>query len=183
LLPIDALIWEHRLIERMLLPMKKELSKMSQTKEVDSSFIDTLIDFIRTYVDGCHHGKEERILFRELAKKKLANEHDKMMKQLIREHVYARATTRNLEKAKESCVEDNPQSLKDVLKSLKDLAELYPKHIEKEDKKFFYPSMEYFTAQEQEAMLQEFWEFDRKIIHEKYKKALDEMEKAALNRP
>jgi hemerythrin-like domain-containing protein len=183
LLPIDALIWEHRLIERMLLPMKKEMSKMSQTKEVDSGFIDALIDFIRAYVDGCHHGKEESILFRELAKRKLANGHAEMMKQLVREHVYARATTRNLEKAKESYAEGNPESLKDVLKSLKDLAELYPKHIEKEDTKFFHPSMEYFTAQEQEAMLQEFWEFDRKMIHEKYKKALDEMEKMTPNQP
>jgi hemerythrin-like domain-containing protein len=183
LLPIDALIWEHRSIERMLLPIKKELSKMSHTKEVDSSFVDALIDFIRTYVDGCHHSKEESILFRELAKKKLANEHAEMMKQLIKEHVYARAATRNLEKAKKSYIEGNPDSLKDVLKSLKDLAELYPKHIEKEEKKFFHPSMEYFTAQEQEAMLQEFWEFDRKMIHEKYKKALDEMEKMAINQP
>ena len=183
MLPIDALIWEHRSIERMLLPIKKEMSRISQTREVDSSFIDTLIDFIRTYVDGCHHGKEERILFRELAKRKLANEHAEMMKQLITEHIYARATTRNLEKAKESYVEGNPESPKDVLKCLKDLAELYPKHIEKEDTKFFHPSMEYFTAQEQEAMLQEFWEFDRKMIHEKYKKAFDEMEKKSLNQP
>lgn len=183
MLPIDALIWEHRSIERMLLPIKKELSKMRQTREVDSSFVETLVDFIRTYVDGCHHGKEESILFRELAKKKLANEHAEMMKQLVREHVYARGTTRDLEKAKESYVEGNSESLEDVLKSLKDLAELYPKHIEKEDAKFFHPSMEYFTTQEREAMLQEFWEFDRKMIHKKYEKVLDEMEKMAVNQP
>jgi hemerythrin-like domain-containing protein len=119
LLPIDALIWEHRSIERMLLPIKRELSKMSRTREVDSGFVDILVDFIRTYVDGCHHDKEESILFRELAKKKLANEHAKMMKQLVKEHVYARGTTRELEKAKESYVGGNPESLENVLKSLK----------------------------------------------------------------
>jgi hypothetical protein len=43
--------------------------------------------------------------------------------------------------------------------------------------------MEYFTAQEREAMLKEFWEFDRKMIHEKYEKVLDKMEKTVLNQP
>jgi hemerythrin-like domain-containing protein len=177
LLPVDALIWEHRTIERMILPMKKELSKMSDTKEVDSTFIDLAVDFIRNYADRCHHGKEEGILFRELGKKRLSNEHVVMMKELVREHVHARLTTRNLEKAKESYIGGNPESLKDVLKLLNDLSEFYPKHIAKEDERFFYPCMKYFALQEQEAMLQEFWDFDRKLIHEKYSKVLDEMEK------
>jgi hypothetical protein len=33
--------------------------------------------------------------------------------------------------------------------------------------------MEYFTKEEQDEMLGEFWEFDRKMIHEKYTKVLD----------
>jgi len=41
-------------------------------------------------------------------------------------------------------------------------------HIEKEDKRFFHPIMNYFSRQEMDAMLQEFEEFDRKVIHEKY---------------
>ena len=53
-------------------------------------------------------------------------------------------------------------------------------HAHKEDTSFFGPSMEYFTAQELDAMLREFGEFDRKIIHERYAKMLDELEKSAL---
>jgi hypothetical protein len=52
--------------------------------------------------------------------------------------------------------------------------------MEREDKKFFYPSIGYFTQQEQEARLQEFWDFDRKLIHEKYTKVLDEIERITL---
>ena len=70
-------------------------------------------------------------------------------------------------------------SQEDVYKFMDDLIEFYPMHTEKEDKKFFGPSMQYFTAQEQEAMLNEFGEFDRKIIHEHYAKVLDELEKPA----
>ena len=37
--------------------------------------------------------------------------------------------------------------------------------------------MAYFTPQEQEKTLQEFYAFDRKLIHETYTKKVDEMEK------
>jgi len=33
-----------------------------------------------------------------------------------------------------------------------------------------------FLAQEQEAMLQEFWEFDRKLIHENYRNIVEKIE-------
>lgn len=36
--------------------------------------------------------------------------------------------------------------------------------------------MDYFTRQKQDAMLQEFWEFDRKLIHEKYQKVGEKFE-------
>jgi hemerythrin-like domain-containing protein len=176
LMPIDHLMQEHRIIERMIPPIQNELSRIKETKTVNPEFINITIDFIRTYVDHCHHGKEEGILFRELAKKTLSSEHGTMMKELINEHVYARTTTANLEKAKDTYVNGNAEALNDVWKFLNDLAEFYPKHIKKEDKKFFIASMEYFTPREQETMLQEFWDFDRKLIHQKYTKTVAEME-------
>jgi len=179
LLPVDLLVQEHRIIERMVPPIKKNIARMKETNEVNPNFIDVTVDFIRTYADHCHHGKEEGVLFRELAKKSLSEEHAATMRELIEEHVYARKTTRNLESAKDRFINGNPETLKDVRKFLTDLAEFYPKHIEKEDTKFFYPVMAYFTPQEQETMLQEFYDFDRKLIHEKYTKTIAEMEKMA----
>ncbi|MCJ7619462.1 MAG: cation-binding protein, partial [Anaerolineae bacterium] len=55
-----------------------------------------------------------------------------------------------------------------VVSALQDLVEFYPAHIEKEDKRFFVPCMKYFSRQEQDEMLKEFWEFDKRLIHEKY---------------
>jgi hemerythrin-like domain-containing protein len=57
------------------------------------------------------------------------------------------------------------------------LVTLYPAHIEKEDKRFFYPCLEYFSREEQDKMLAEFWEFDRKMIHEKYQNVIASWEK------
>ncbi len=52
----------------------------------------------------------------------------------------------------------------------------YPVHIEKEDKHFFLPCLGYFSKEEQDIMLGEFWEFDRKMIHEKYRKVVETRE-------
>src|SRR4030067_3727335 len=179
MLPIEALKQEHRLIERIISQMRKELLSMKSTNEVNSKLIDLAVDFIWVYADRCHHGKEEGVLFRELSSKPMSSEHAVMMRELILEHVYARRTTDNLSKAKARYVKGDNEARNDVWKLLNDLVEFYPRHIEKEDKTFFYPSMNYFSPQEQAAMLGEFWDFDRKIIHEQYAKVLDELEKAA----
>jgi hypothetical protein len=61
---------------------------------------------------------------------------------------------------------------------LSSLAErFHPTYIEKKDKHFFLPAMEYFSKEGQDAALQECWEFDRKLIHEKYLQGVERCEK------
>lgn len=168
MMPVGPLMKEHRLIERMIRLMEKELGGLSAGEELDPGFIDIAVDFIRTYADRCHHGKEEDILFRDLANKPLSAEQSRTMRELIEEHVYGRKTTAALVAAKERDLQGDEQAIDAVTRTLRDLVEFYPVHIEKEDKHFFLPCMEHFTRQEQEEMLAEFWEFDRALIHEKY---------------
>ena len=82
MLPIGPLMIEHRLIERMISVISKELSSIETKREINEAFIGTAVDFIRTYADRCHHGKEEDILFRELGKKRLSNKHKQIMEEL-----------------------------------------------------------------------------------------------------
>ena len=66
----------------------------------------------------------------------------------------------------------------DIQNQLSKLIDLYPKHIEKEDKRFFVPVMDYFNDQEQKEMLEQMREFDKKLIHEKYEKVIEGLAKA-----
>jgi hemerythrin-like domain-containing protein len=179
--PIGPLMREHRLIERMVALLNKELKQLTEKKETDVEFLMVAVDFIHTYADRTHHGKEEDILFRELAKKRLSPEHKKTMNELIEEHASARRMTRNLANARESYVKGSLGSVKDIVAFIRELVDFYPQHIEKEDKHFFYPCLEYLSKQEQDDMLQEFWEFDRKLIHEKYENVVGELEKEKSN--
>ncbi len=176
MMPIGLLMKEHRVIERMIKLMQEELQKIAKLKKADVIFIDKALDFIKTYADKCHHGKEEDILFRDLLKKRLLAEHKKTLNELIEEHIYARKTTKSLRDAKERYVKGDKEALDDIKDFIQALVELYPRHIEKEDKRFFLPVMGYFDKKEQEAMLCEFGEFDRNLIHEKYKAIVKDIE-------
>ncbi len=169
------LMIEHRLIERMLSFIKDALVQIESNQKVDPLFVDTAVDFIRMYADRTHHGKEEDILFRNLDKRPLSAEDRRMMKELIEEHLFGRQTTKALVEANTRYRNGDKSALSDIVRTLQALAEFYPKHIEKEDKIFFPASRSYFTEKEDQAMLAEFWEFDRKMIHEKYKTVVEEL--------
>jgi hemerythrin-like domain-containing protein len=170
------LMIEHRLIERMLSVIKVALSKIELKHEIDPLFVDIAVDFIRVYADRTHHGKEEEILFRELKNKPLSGEDQQVLNELIKEHMLGRQTTEALVIANTRYRNGDKTALADIVDKFKTLIEFYPKHIEKEDKKFFPASRAYFSDQEDQDILSEFWEFDRKMIHEKYKSVVDGLE-------
>jgi hemerythrin-like domain-containing protein len=179
MMPIAPLMIEHRLIERMLAVARRELERFNREKRLDPAFVRELVDFIRTYADRCHHGKEEDILFRDLAAKELTPELRNITEELISEHKWARGQTRDLAEANERYAGGDDSSFVTVLARLNALSEFYPKHIEKEDKHFFLPVMRYFTEEEKQAMLGEGSEFDATLIHEKYRRVVEEAEGGA----
>lgn len=170
------LMIEHRLIERMISQIKDALAQIESTQKIDPLLVDTAVDFIRMYADRTHHGKEEDILFRDLSKRPLSAEDQRVMDELIQEHVFGRQTTKALVEANARYRNGDASALADIADKLRTLVEFYPKHIEKEDKVFFPASRAYFTDEEDQAMLAEFWEFDREMIHEKYKSVVEELE-------
>ncbi len=175
--PIGPLMIEHRLIERMVKLLAAELENIKKTSDVNTSLINAGVDLFRTYADRTHHGKEEEILFRELTQKQLSVEDKNMMQRLIQEHIWARQSVIKLSAANGRYSEGDEGALKDIIYEVEKLVKFYPMHIEKEDKHFFIPAMDYFSKEEQSAMLYEFWVFDRNMIHEKYKKIVEEKEK------
>ncbi len=182
MMPIGPLMIEHRLIERMIGLMEFEVQKINKNSEPDVSFIEDACDFLKTYADRCHHGKEENILFHELKGKNLSKKHREILSQLINEHKFARKINSELTGFNQQYKNGFKDSVADIYKHLKTLTTFYPEHIKKEDKVFFIPSMDYFTDKEKDKMLDEFREFDRNLIHEKYKGLIIDYEKYRLKK-
>ena len=172
------LMMEHRLIEKMLNVIQKKVESVEKTQSLDPYFVDIAVDFLRVYADRTHHGKEEEIMFRALREKRLSDEDRQMMDELIADHIFSRNTTKVLVEANARYRQGEPQAIGQIITCLKTMVDFYPKHIQKEDASFFPASRNYFSEEEDQAMLAEFWEFDRKLIHEKYNAVLKDFEAA-----
>ncbi len=168
MLPVGPMMIEHRLIERMIDEIGKEADRLDAGVTPDPDFIDEAVDFIRSYADGCHHGKEEDILFRELGKKNLSAEDEMMMRELVLDHAKGRALTRKMMEANSRYRKGDTDSIAVIVECMKQLRDFYPVHIEKEDRHFFQPAMRYFSEEERDDMLQEGFDYDRQLIHRRY---------------
>ena len=171
----DILMAEHRLIESVLDTLEEGAQALDSGADVPAEFFLGAAEFIRGYADDYHHRKEEGILFKALAAKRLSPEHRRTMRELVEEHVHARATVKRLLDARLDWLKGDRKALSAVKETLLELSEFYPAHIEKEDKRFFIPVMDYFTEAELDAMLSEFSEFDRGMIHWRYQRLLEDL--------
>ncbi len=177
---IEPLVEEHRVIKSTLAVFETEIEKIKERQRVDPIAINMSVDFIRTYTDLVHHGKEENILFQELGKKNLSAEHSQVMNELLAEHKYSRTIVGKWMDATERYFEGKDTS-PEIIGCLQELTIFYPQHIMKENKHFFGPILEYFTQEEQNKMIQEFEEFDGKILHWKYRKVEAAMKERLAN--
>jgi hemerythrin-like domain-containing protein len=166
--PRGCLMIEHRLIERAIALLAAEKERLESGGKLDPVTVDTLVDFIRTYADRCHHGKEEDILFEDLADRPLSAEEKALMDELVEEHKLGRRLTKELVEAKDAVVAGDTGRLSDVISTMGALIGFYPQHIEKEDKRFFPDTERHYSPEELEAMIQSFYTFDMRMIHEKY---------------
>ena len=146
MMPVGPLMIEHRLIERMIAAIRKKSRIMRMEKKIDTQFVEEAVEFIRVYADQCHHGKEEKILFRELEKKSLTDEHRRIMDELVEKHRIARGRTKKIVSLNDRYLAGDGEVLDDLLNEIDELAAMYPPHIEKEDKHFFIPVMEHFSS-------------------------------------
>jgi hemerythrin-like domain-containing protein len=176
MLPVGLLMIEHRLIERLINLMDSQAVKIEKENKIDLDFLAFAIDFLRTYADKCHHGKEEDILFKTLEQKSLSAEHREMIKDLLHDHIRSRKMVAALSESKDKCLQGEKLALKDITGLIQGLVQLYCRHIRKEDKDFFLPMMGYLNQQEQSKMLRDFQDFDQNFIHCVYRDGLASLE-------
>jgi hemerythrin-like domain-containing protein len=101
------LMIEHRLIEKMIYIISKIINQAESTQIIDTRTVDVVVDFIKTYADKTHHGKEEDILFKDLSEKRMTDEDDKLMKELIEEHLFGRSIVRELVDSKNRVLKEH----------------------------------------------------------------------------
>jgi hemerythrin-like domain-containing protein len=172
---IGLLNEEHLIIGQMIDAMKSEIGRIMSHGQIDPAFIDTAVDFIENYADGTHHAKEEGILFHRLAGKTMSVPDTEVMQRLIDEHVRARKAASELLAANVDYRAGDINVVGSIQDLLTEFVTFYPPHMQKEEREFFVSCGTYLTKREDERIFSEFMEFDRRLIHEHYRRVVGEM--------
>ena len=94
----DELMQEHRLIERVLDALETATRHLENGHPVRAEFFLEAAAFIAGFADGCHHKKEEGVLFGAMVESGLPRS-DGPLDMFLDEHVLGRTLTRGMRDA------------------------------------------------------------------------------------
>lgn len=166
---IEDLIHEHDAILSAL----QTLEKMARTENFDAIDAHAFIGFLKEFVDKCHHGKEEDILFPALLQAENPEIRD-LIDILLAEH----AEGRRLVKEMEDSISGPNHNLKFGM-AVGQYQELLRNHTAKENNDLFPLAANLLNGDQLKRIYERFEEHEEKVIgqgrHEELHQILEEL--------
>jgi len=129
---IELMVEEHKYVKRMLNVIRKACFGIMQGKEIDYEDFEKMIDFVRSFADNHHHGKEEKFLFSRMID--MGGAAEKLVRfGMLVEHDLGRLYMKNLEEALLKVKEGDEEAKVDVIANAVSYTHLLNRHIDKED--------------------------------------------------
>jgi len=180
----DVLREEHKAIKKMLDVLERICEKLENGEHVDPEHMREVIEFIKTFADKCHHGKEEDILFPELEKIGIPKEGGPIGV-MLHEHNLGREFVGEMSDAIEAYEKGDAESARKFVENARGYIGLLRDHIEKEDN-ILYPMGEMHLSEEKmKELIEKFDHVENQIVgggvHEKMHELLHKLEKIYLH--
>ena len=178
----EILMQEHRVIERVLEALELAAERLEKGDPIDPSFFLQAADFIRGFADGCHHQKEEGVLFEAMEAAGMPTEQGPIAV-MLSEHEQARAYTGGLREAAEKLQAGDDRSVSQVIQNARGYVRLLRDHIMKEDNVLFPMAENVIPVAQHSDVLAAFSRIEHEEtgegVHEKYLALADELERQA----
>jgi hemerythrin-like domain-containing protein len=153
--PTETLESEHRFIQKVVAASAILADRLAAGTEGDVDVLRGIVEFMRTYADKCHHGKEEALLFPALERRGVPMR-GCPVGALIGEHKLGRTLVGALAEAIDVYSKGRAEAKDTVIKSLRGIVDLYPNHIWKEDFLLFPMTMKVLSPADLENLSVEF---------------------------
>lgn len=124
------LVREHEVILGVLAALERRLDEANRTGTVPSEFLAEFLAFCRSFVDRCHHGKEERCLFPCMERRGVAREGGPVGT-MLEEHQHGRALVARIAERLDRFGRGSARPA-DVLDPCREYIDLLRQHIENE---------------------------------------------------
>jgi len=151
--PTEVLEHEHRVIERVLDCLVAMAGEAEQNGKLDGTAAEQALDFIRNFADGCHHHKEEELLFPMLEANGLPRDGGPTGV-MLHEHDEGRKFVRAMATEIDAASNGDQPSIQAFVNAAKGFVKLLREHIGKEDHVLF-PMVGRVLDQDKQTVLEE----------------------------
>ena len=150
---------EHRVIERVMRAVDGVCFRLEGGVKVPAEVLLEIADFIATFADRYHHGKEETHLFPALAKQGITREGGPLGV-MEYEHQVERELIADLRQAIDLYQEGDVEGTQNFIGAARAYLRLLVGHIEKEDSILFRIADEILDDEEKDALAESFKQLD-----------------------
>jgi hemerythrin-like domain-containing protein len=126
---------EHEGVKIMLGVLGQVCQQLESTGYLNKEHLEGILEFLKVFVDRCHHGKEEALLFPALVAAGVPA--DGPIAVMLREHEMGRNYIKALSAAFARYTTGDKFSSKDIIQNIQDYISLLRDHIEKENTVLF----------------------------------------------
>jgi len=176
----DILMEEHRAIERILDSLEIAANRLSAGQVIPMDFFLKAADFIKNFADGCHHKKEEGVLFASLEANGMPQDAGPVA-MMLAEHEEGRRLTRGMRVGVERVQAGDSTAMSQVIQNALDYVTLLREHIQKEDNILFPTADNVIPIGQHQQIMADFNRIEHEEtgedIHEKYLRMADELAK------
>jgi hemerythrin-like domain-containing protein len=157
--PFHILKHEHRIIERALRALDGVCMRLEGGSRVTAAELKEVVEFITTFADRYHHGKEEAFLFPALERNGITREGGPLGV-MEYEHQVERELLADLEQAIDLYTEGDVDAVRRFVDAARTFLRLLVGHIEKEDSILFRIGDEVLDDEEKAALTANFKQTD-----------------------
>ena len=145
---------EHEGVKIMLNILEQICQQLEATGNLNREHFEGILAFLKIFVDKCHHGKEEELLFPALVA--VGVPEDGPIPVMLHEHQMGRNYVKAMSTAFSKYMASGVSSSKDILQNTHGYISLLREHIEKENSVLFVMADSLLSEQRQDELFEGF---------------------------
>ena len=168
---------EHRAIKMMLRILEAISKRVKKGGPIPKARLENVMEFVKVFVDKCHHGKEEELLFPAMEEEGVSREGSPIAVMLA-EHDMGRGYVKAMSEAVSS------GDSKKFVENAEKYIQLLEQHIDKEDNILYMIADIRLPKDRQDELIEEFDEMEKERMgigtHEELHKLLHQLQREFL---